>query len=503
MTGKDPFTGAITILLWVSALIIATSFLGESLGWQVTSVSGSHEIAVQSVFSADNLRTILTSAPVTATSFLPLGIILIVTLGAAVAERSGLFDALVRGSLKRIYAPLLTPSVAIIGLVAHQLSDALMVVYFPLAGLAFAAKGRSPVLGILTGFAAFSGGFAANLFPGEQDIVLFTLTHAAARALDPNMAFNPLANWYFTAVLAAAYLAAIWILTDRVLERYFRAIGLCDAAQMAAAADPHLRPEEARGLRHAGLAAALILTGFAILLLAPAYHPLMDAARSGPARLEPAFKSIPAMLMLLFLGAGWAYGATTGALKDGAQVVGAMSQGIGQLAPYILAAVLIALLVSFVRLSHLGEFLMLSGAAELSHTQLPTPVLIAILVAVTAFLDLLMGSASAKWAIMAPIVVPMFMLLGISPAMSTAAYRVGDGIGNVLTPMMPCLALVLVYCQNWYKPFTFSTLVVSMAPFAASFLLLGALIAAGWSMTAVPLGPFSPPHITPLAALGR
>jgi len=497
MTSKDPFTGAIATLLWVTALIVAASLFGEALGWRAAGAAGAPDVAVKSLLAPETLQAILTSAPSTATSFLPLGIVLIVALGAAVAERSGLFDALVRASLKRVADPLLTPSIVLIGLVAHQLSDALMVVYFPLAGLAFAAKGRSPVLGVITGFAAFSGGFAANLFPGEQDIVLFTLTHAAAKTFSPALTFNPLANWYFTAVLAATYLAVIWILTDKVLDRYFNDIGLCDAAQMAAAADPRLSATEARGVRNAGLAAGLVVAGFCALLVAPGYQPLLEATLSGPARLEPAFKSLPVMLMLLFLSAGWAYGATTGGLKSGSQVVSAMSQGVSQLAPYILAAVLIAHLVALVRQSHLGEVLMLTGAAQLSHSSLPTPALVAILIMFTAFLDLVIGSASAKWAIMAPIVVPMFMLLGISPAMTTAAYRVGDGIGNILTPMMPCVALVLVCCQTWYKPFTFGNLVASMAPFAASFLLAGALIATGWSASPMPLGPFSPPHIAP------
>jgi aminobenzoyl-glutamate transport protein len=491
MSTRDPFTSAISTLLWVCAFITVLSLVGAHLGWQAEGPKGQAVVRVESVLSPENLRVVLTSAPVTATSFLPLGIVLVVALGAAVGERSGLFDALVRASLKRLPDRLLTPGVVLIGLVAHQLSDALMVVYFPLAGMAFAAKGRSPVLGVTVAFAAFSGSFAANLFPGEQDIVLLTLTHDAARAVDPAAVFNPLANWYFTAVIALAYFGVTWLIADKVLDRHFRDIGLCDAAQMAAAADPRLAPEERRGLAYAGLVTSLVMLGFALLVIGSVQAPLMDASQTGPARLEPAFKSLPLMLMLLFLCAGWAYGATTGALRSGGQVVSAMSQGVVQLAPYILAAVLIAHLVLLVKQSHLGEFLMLSGAGALARSQLPGPVLIAALVVGSALLDLLIGSASAKWAIMAPIIVPMFMLLGISPAMSTAAYRIGDGVGNVLTPLMPCVALVLVSCQAWYKPFTFNSLVATMAPFAAAYLLLGGVIAVGWSAFEAPLGPFA------------
>jgi len=209
------------------------------------------------------------------------------------------------------------------------------------------------------------------------------------------------------------------------------------------------------------------------------------------ARLEPAFRAMPIALMALLLATGWVYGAATGGLRTGDEVVAAMGQGLVKLAPYVLTAVFIAHVVVMVRWSNLGEVLMLTGAQGLRHAALPTPVLIALLVGVTALLDLLIGSASAKWAILAPIVVPMLMTLGVSPAMSTAAYRIGDGATNVITPLMPCVTLVVIYCQSWYKSFSFGSLLATMAPYAATYLALGTVIVVAWSSIGAPLGPYA------------
>lgn len=446
-------------------------------------------IAASGLFSPAVLAGLLVDAPRIVTAFPPLGIFVLLVLGASVAERAGLFNALFKAGFSKLPYKLLTPVTVIIGLLAHQLGDALLAVYLPLAGAAYAARGRSPVLGILVAFAAFAGAFAGTITPGVPEVVLFQFTQSAANNTGGVWPVDLLGNWYIGLATAILYTGATWVISDRWLEpRWFSQSGAAEQdSSDAVALNRRLLPRERVALGYALLAA--VLTCGACLFLIHAGFPAPESGSGSPILLSPFARAFPAVLALILLSAGWAFGAGTGALSAPGTVRASMIDGLAGLAPFILAAVVVAFILAAITLSHLDRVLMLMGAQVLQQVDAAPPVTLVSLVFVTALADLLVGSATAKWAVLAPIVVPMLMSTGISPSMATAAYRIGDSALNIVSPLNPYVALVLLYCRRWRQNLRLVDMLRALSPFAAAYLLIGAGIILIWSIAEWPPGP--------------
>jgi aminobenzoyl-glutamate transport protein len=489
-----------TALLGLAALAAVSAMVALLTGLSAVDPISGHLITVD-ILSAKTLAHLLTQAPATVTAFPPLGIFLLLALGTAVADRSGLFAALVRGSLSIMPAALLTPVVILTGYLFHQISDALLLVYLPLSGAVFAARGRDPVLGILIAFAAFSGGFAASLGPGIPDIILLQLTEDAARSVAPDWRYALFGNWFILLAVAGLYAGATWAIAERWLEpRWFpRTPSTAEARPEAIELQASLKPAERMAMIWAGLAALAAALVFIAVIRWGASAP--DGGHDLRAVLTPYFRAMPACLTLILLSAGWSYGAVTGTLTSPMAVHAAVVDGLARLAPFILFAILIALFLSVLHASRLDTVLMLSGARTLADAQLAPPLILMTIVLVTAVLDLLVGSATAKWAILAPIIVPMLMLLGISPDMSTAAFRIGDGALNIVSPLQPWIYLVVLYCRRWRPGFSLADALRNLAPFSAAYLVLGLMVVGIWSLAEWPVGPFSSFHYDPGAAV--
>jgi aminobenzoyl-glutamate transport protein len=241
-----------------------------------------------------------------------------------------------------------------------------------------------------------------------------------------------------------------------------------------------------------------VVAGFAALTLWPGFTPLIDETKSGPAQLQPFYQSLIAAFTLLFLASGVAFGTATGTIKSDRDVVAMMVEGIKSLAPYIVFAFFAAHFIAMFNWSKLGPILAINGADILKQMALPAPILLVSVQMFSSFLDLFIGSASAKWSAMAPVVVPMFMLLGISPEMTTAAYRMGDSYTNIMTPLMSYFPLILMFCRRWDKSVGVGTLLSIMLPYALCFMVAGITMTAAWVAFDWPLGPgasvgYSPP----------
>jgi aminobenzoyl-glutamate transport protein len=296
----------------------------------------------------------------------------------------------------------------------------------------------------------------------------------------------------------------IWLITDRVIEPR---LGPWNAAAQARAEpmapEPELGADERRGLRRAGLAALLVAALFAALALAPGYAPLIDKEASGTAALQPLFGSLVPGFALLFLLAGYAYGRATGKIRSAGDAIEMMQEGIRSLAPYIVFVFFAAHFVAMFNWSRLGPILAIDGARAVETLGLPAPFLLVAVQMMSSVLDLFIGSASAKWSAMAPVVVPMFMLLGISPEMTTAAYRMGDSYTNIMTPLMSYFPLVLAFARRWDREFGVGSLLAMMLPYALCFLAVGVTMTVSWVAFDWPLGPgaqvfYAPPHGGPL-----
>ncbi len=493
----------VMIFIWLIGLLMVLSAIGSALGWSA-SVSYSGEEAPQfatlengvltyaamSLFAEENIARLLTEMPRTLTGFAPLGLVLVIVFGASVAERAGLLSALIRATLRNAPRVLLTPIVAIIGMVSHHASDAAYVVFIPLAALIFAAVGRHPLAGLAAAFAAVSGGFAGNITPGQLDVLLFGFTQEAARIIQPDWVMNPLGNWWFILAIVVLFTPIIWFITDRIVEPRLGKWGSePDEGIKAELAKSAITPEERKGLRRAGLAALAVIAVFAALALTPGYTPLIDEEATGTAQLQPFYAALVAGFFALFVFTGIAFGTGTGAIKSYRDVIAMMTEGVRTMAPYVIFVFFAAHFVAMFNWSRLGPIAAINGAEALQAMNLPAPLLLVGVQGFSSFLDLFIGSAAAKWSAMAPVVVPMFMLLGISPEMTTAAYRMGDSYTNIMTPLMSYFPLILAFARRWDKDVGVGSLLALMLPYALCFMVAGMTLTASWVYFDWPLGP--------------
>ncbi len=478
------------IFLGLIALLVAASVAAALLGWSAVNPVTGETLTAKSLLSAENVGKLLTDMPETMANFPPLGLILVVMLGAAVAERSGLFTALMARAMRGVSNRFLSPAIFLIGLLSHQAADAAYVVLIPLSAIIFAAAGRHPLSGIAIAYAGISGAFAANLLPGQFDVLMLGITKSATALLVPDHMLNPLGNWYFTAALGVILIPVTWYVNDRIVEpRLGKWTGTLPEGESQDDADP---ADQRRGLRRAGFAALIIALVFAAFTFWPGYTPLVDTAASGPARLEPFYASLVAGFMLLFLVCGWVYGAAVGSIGSHRDVVKMMTEGLATMTPFLVISFFAAHFIAMFAWSNLGPVMAINGADWLRAQHLATPVMLILLLLMSSVFDLVIGSASAKWSAMAPIVVPMLMLLGVSPEMTTAAYRMGDSIFNIVTPVASNFVLVLVLAQRWRKDFGVGSLIAMMLPFSIAIGLTGLCLVGLWTGFDWPVGPGAP-----------
>lgn len=473
-------------------------------------------ISAVSLLSPENIQRLWVEMPATFTHFHPLGYVLVVMLGAGVAERSGFFAAGMAKAVKAAPKTLLTPVVALVAMLGNHAADAGYVVLIPLAGILFAAAGRHPLAGIAAAFAGVSGGFSANISPGQLDALLFGITEEAvgASALDPLWTANIAGNWYFISAMTFLFLPIIWYVTDKVIEPRLGAWNGGAAAATAGGGDTdadglspdpsaHDGERASKGLRAAGLAALFVVGLWVLMVFAPG-TPLIDEAaciaEDGTAiadcsihtQLAPLYRSLVAGFFLLFLLTGWAYGRAVGTIDNHRDLVNMMAESMKDMGYYLVLAFAAAHFVEMFNWSNLGLISAVHGAAAIESTGLPLPLVLGLMVIFAALLNLFVGSASAKWALLAPILVPMLMLLGISPEGATAAYRVGDSATNIITPLMVYFPLILVFAQRWQKDFGLGSLTAMMLPYSIWLLISGTLLIVAWFYIGVPLGPDAP-----------
>ena len=499
--GGNRLPDPVVIFLYCILAVIAISVIAAATGTfalhptQVDAAGNPLIIQAESLLSADNIRRLLVEMPVTFTSFHPLGYVLIVMLGAGVAERSGLLGTAMSAAVSNVPALLLTPAVALVGMLGNLAADAAYVVLVPLAGVIFAAAGRHPIAGIAAAFAGVSGGFSANLLPGQLDALLFGITEAAAETILPTWDANIAGNAWFIIAMTLVFLPVIWYITDRVIEPRLAPLG--DGPMESSSAgiikdpDTGLSDIERRGLKRAGWAILGVIALWVFLCIGPG-TPLIDETAPPEARLNPLFQSLVAGFFVIFLAAGWAYGAAAGTVKNHRDLIAMMQGAMGDMAYYLVLSFAAAHFVAMFNWSNLGLIFAIQGAAVLESSSLPDTMLMASIIIFGAVLNLFIGSASAKWALLAPVLVPMLMLVGISPEMSTAAYRVGDSATNIITPLMPYFPLVLVFAQRWQKDFGLGSLVATMLPYSIFLLLSGLILTIIWVYTGLPLGPGAP-----------
>jgi aminobenzoyl-glutamate transport protein len=468
------------LLVWVLSALLAPIQFAE------IDPRNKQPIQVQNQLTGAALAAFLANMVNVFVNFPPLGIVLVALLGVGVAEHVGFIGAGLKAMLNITPGRLLTPMLILVACLSHTATDAGYVLVIPLGGVIFYTAGRHPLAGIAAAFAGVSGGFSANLIPSGIDPLLQGFTQTAAQIIDPNRLVNPLCNWFFTGVSTFLIMGLGWYITDRIVEPRLRGLAIDgDTADM-----PKLEPlsdAERRGLL-SGLVVLALGLGLLTLWAMPATSPLRAPDGQITVFTAPLMRSIVPLIFLLFLFPGIAYGVAAGTVRTAKDVVNGMSKAMGGMGYYIVMAFFAALFTDAFGRSNLGALFALKGATFLQALQLPSQVTIIGIILVTATVNLLIGSASAKWALLAPIFVPMLMQVGLAPELTQAAYRVGDSTTNIITPLMPYFPLVVVYCQRYVNGAGIGTVASMMLPYSATFITIWTLFLLLFWAAGLPLG---------------
>jgi aminobenzoyl-glutamate transport protein len=471
------------VLLVVVALLSAWL---SALSFTEIDPRSKEALIVRNLLAPANLTAFMAGMVRTFMEFPPLGVVLVAMLGIGVAEHTGFINAALRALLAVTKRSVLTPVVIGVGIVSHVAVDAGYVLVIPLGGLIFHAAGRHPLAGIAAAFAGVSGGFSANFVPSSLDPLLAGITQAAAQLLDPAVSVNPLNNWFFTLSSSVVIIAVGWFLTDRVIEpRLATTVVDGDLQEL-----PQSDALDAAGRRGLAAGSLALLAGCVVLVLTalPAGSAWRDATGALTANEAPLMKSIVALIFVLFLIPGVVYGYVAGTVKSHRDVIAGMSKAMSGMGYYIVMAFFAAQFIAAFGQSNLGALVAIKGAAALREAGLPMQLTLIGIVLLTASINLLVGSASAKWALIAPVFVPMLMQLGVSPDLTQAAYRVGDSSTNIITPLLPYFPLIVVFCRRWVKATGIGTLVALMLPYSATLLVVWTVwLIAFWSL-GLPLG---------------
>ena len=477
---------AVLFLLALAATWIASALLsGREV--RVPKAGGEFDVlSVQNKLSGKALVTFLTRMVTEFVTFPPLGVVLVAMLGLGVADRSGFIGAALKKLLGFTPRALLTPMTIAVGLLSLVAVDAGYVLVIPLGGVIFYAAGRHPIAGIAAAFAAISGGFCANYVPTALDTILAGLTESGAKIVDSGYAVNPLCNYGFTISSSVLVVLLGWFLTDKVVEPRLARLKIDgDPAEM-----PKMEPLsalEGKGLVAGVLAMALGLLALALASL-PEGSPFRGATGGLTERGAPLMASIVPLILILFLVPGIVYGHVAGTFKTHRDVVQATAKSMNTMGYYMVMAFCAAMFIYAFNASNLGKLLAVSGASGLSSLGLPTSVTIVGMILVCALVNLVMGSSSAKWTLLAPIFVPMLMQLGISPELTQAAYRIGDSTTNIITPLMPYFPLIVTFTQKYHRATGIGTLISVMLPYSLTFLSAWTVFLLVYWSLGLPLG---------------
>jgi aminobenzoyl-glutamate transport protein len=478
-----------TLFAGFALLVVILSWLVSLTDVSVIHPGTGAEIRPFNLVSTEGLHMILTKMVVNFTGFAPLGTVLVALLGIGIAEGSGLIGAALRAVVLASPKKLLTFVIVFSGVLSNTASEVGYVLLVPLAAVIFLAAGRHPLAGLAAAFAGVSGGYSANLLLGTIDPLLSGLSEEAARIVDPVYSVNPACNYYF--MFVSTFLVAglgTWVTEKIVIPR----MGVYDGEEKPEEIRRATK-EEVRGLWWA-LGAVLLFTAFLLGGLIPVDGYLRDPG-TGDILHSPFMSGIVALIFLSAALAGIAYGIGAGTFRNDSDVMKGMSRSMETLGSYIVLVFFAAQFVAYFNWTNLGLIMAIKGAGALQASGLgPIPLMLSFVI-VSALINLVMGSASAKWAIMAPVFIPMFMLLGYTPEFTQMAYRVGDSVTNIISPMMSYFALIVAFIQRYDKKAGIGTVISAMLPYSFVFLIGWSILLVIWVLLELPIGPGAPMYM--------
>lgn len=470
-------------LFAIFALVtLLLSLMGYYLQWQGINPGTGETVRIVNLLSRDGLHKILLEMVDSYTGFAPLGIVMVAMLGIGVAESSGLIKASINLLLVKAPKNSITFFIVFTGILSNIASDLGYILIIPLAGVIFHSLGRHPIAGMAAAFAGVSGGFSANLLIGTIDPLLAGLSTEAAHIVDPDYYVMPTANYYFM-VVSTFFIAATgtWVTTAIVEPRLGKYTGDVEKEEIT-----NLSLDEKKGLKWAGL----VFLFFMLLILAGLVpdHGILRADDNSVLH-SPVLKGFIAVLFIIAATCGVVYGYVSGTFKTHKDVVNGMNSSFKGLISFLVLVFFASQFVAWFKWSNLGIMIAVKGAAFLQSADLGLIPLVILFIIISGVINMFMGSASAKWAIMGPIFIPMFMLLGYSPELSQAVFRIGDSVTNLISPMMSFFALIIVYFEKYNAKSGIGSLIATMLPYSVSFFIVWTLLIIGWILLGLQLGP--------------
>jgi len=500
----------VTLFMIGALLVLIGSELAVRFGWQAAHPTQPGVIVeARSLLRPEGLQWVWDTMVTNFTGFRPLGVVLVAMLGIGVAERAGLLGALLKLAVLATPAALLTPAVIFVGVMSSAAVDAGYVVLPPLAAAVFAKAGRAPLVGLAAVFAGVGAGFSANLLITALDPLLMGLTEEAAQLLNPDYTMRPDCNYYFMIVSTIFITLIGWGVTKWIVEKRFSQADIDEQVRTGMASmgggasgggGDHVTDLEVRGML-AALGAFIVCSALVLaLVLVPGWALHAEGTKEDPAKWPDAIVPI---LFVLFLIPGIAFGAAAGTVKNDRDVARMFGESMSTMGPYVVLAFFAGQFVAWFGQSNLGFLIAVEGVTFLRQFNLSSALLVIAIIMLTCTLNLFIGSASAKWALIAPVMVPLFMGLGLSPELTQAAYRVGDSVTNTIAPLNPYIVVMLVFMAQWKKDAGLGSIVSLMLPYSLTFGILWTCLLLAWMAFGAPLGPGGEPmFIEPLGAGG-
>jgi aminobenzoyl-glutamate transport protein len=446
------------------------------------------------LLNAEGIRKIFKGLVKNYTNFAPLGTVLVTMLAVGVAEYSGMLTAFIRGLVLKAPSRLITFAVVFAGIISNTASELGYVVLVPLGGYIFISKGRHPIAGMAAAFAGVSGGYSANLFIGTVDPLLSGITQEAARLISPEYVTHPAINYYF--MFISTFLIAIVgsFVTEKIVEPNLGPYQdeFADDIDQSSAMSP-LTAKEKKGLFWAGVS----IFGLAIvaaLTIVPEWGILRDP-QTGNALKSPFMKGIVAWIFIFFMIPSVIFGKITGSIKNDQDVIRGMTEAMGKMGLYMVLVFFAAQFIAFFKWTNLGTIFAVTGANFMQSMNLTGPIIFVPFVIMCCIVNLMLGSASAQWAVTAPIFIPMLMLVGYSPEVIQAAYRIGDSTTNIITPMMSYFGLILAFAEKFDRRIKIGTIISTMLPYTIFFVIGWTILFYVWVFVLkMPVGPDAPTY---------
>ncbi|WKK61921.1 AbgT family transporter [Corynebacterium sp. P3-F1] len=509
----DPFW----LFVILSGVVAVSSWMASRAGLSAVDPSSGEEIHVENLLTGENLSRMVSDAVENFISFPPLGVILAVMLGVAIAEKAGLLSALVRRMVVRVSPKMLTFMVALAGVTGSVASDAIYVIIIPLGAMAFYAVGRSPIVGAMVAFAASSAGFNSSLILNITDLLLAGISTSAAQLVDENYIVSPLANIFFVIPSAVVLSLIITVVTEFYVDKKAKQLiddDHIDTSELAF--DYDTEPDDAdsdassdsdtdsEGASQDDLALSpleqkgLIWSGVALLAFLAVYFALLFIPGSPFARPDEGFMQSPLIqaiavpIALAFFLCGLVFGLIIGTVKSASDIPAFMAKGLETLLPMMVLFFAVSQFLAWFQWSNLGSWTAIRGAELLQAWNLPNVLLFAAFVLMVALINLFVTSGSAQWALMAPVVVPMMMYVGIAPEVTQMLFRIGDSPSNIISPMSPYFAVALTFLQKYYRKAGVGTLMSLALPYSMAMCVGWFLFFVIWYFLGIPLGPGAP-----------